>query len=459
MKGLCLGKLLFEGLTRLDGEGKPALAGAEDVEVSTDGKKYLFTLRKNHWSDGRPVTAEDYVRTWRYALSPQSVCLLPHLFYILKNGGAAKRGERSVEEIGVRAIDASTLEVELEHPSPYFFHLLAHPIFVPLHSPEREPTLFNGPFVVREWKKSDSMQLAPNPWFWNKEKVSLPSIHILCVQDPTTSSLLFEKEEIQWVGDPISRLTRDIALSVVARGEALSVPVDRFSLLYLNTKHPLLRSQKIRKALSLSIDRQQIAEHLSFGVPISRFTSSEQNESGLDLEAARTLYREGLEELRFTPQTAPPLVFSYVPVQKTLVEYLQAEWTRHLGIAIRLEASEWNIFRHSLESRNFAMGGCTESVLYKDLLEFFERFEEIDNVNNFSAWDCEEFRRMVASCREEPDMQKREQLIRAAEDLLLEQMPCIPLLKPLHICMHTPELRGYVFDGCGSVDFAYATLR
>ncbi|MBM3184181.1 MAG: hypothetical protein FJZ64_02620, partial [Chlamydiae bacterium] len=167
IRGVCVSKLLFECLTRLDEKDKIHLSGAETVEVSVDRMCYTFKLRKNRWSDGSPVLAHHYANAWKAALAPNSTAPRANLLYIIKNGEKAKRGKVSLDEIGVKATDDQTLVVQLEYPSSSFLDLVAQPVCAPLQDAnERQPKTFNGPFVVSSWERNQLLQLKKNSHFW-----------------------------------------------------------------------------------------------------------------------------------------------------------------------------------------------------------------------------------------------------------------------------------------------------
>lgn len=120
LRGISVGKILYEGLTRINAQGKPELAGAESVEISPDLLRYTFKIRSNQWSDGTPVTAYQFESAWKEALSPSSNSSRSDLLYMIKNSEQAKKGEVPIDSIGVNALDANTLLVELSYPSPFF---------------------------------------------------------------------------------------------------------------------------------------------------------------------------------------------------------------------------------------------------------------------------------------------------------------------------------------------------
>jgi oligopeptide transport system substrate-binding protein len=465
LRGRSLGKLLFEGLTRIDENNEAVMAGAERVEITDDQKRYLFYLRENYWSDGEPVTAEHFANSWRHALTPNTDCPRADLFYLIKNGRKVKKGELSIENVGIQVLDDNTLAVDLESPSPNFLKLLAHSLFAPLKHPFEEPKTFNGPFVVKAWEKNAKLQLAPNTRFWNKKNVKLMGIDISCVQDSNTAFYLFEQNQIDWIGDPFGPLTMEIANALKAQEKCFMRPVDRFLWVYLNTTHPVLQSQKIRQALSASIDRAEISSHLfpsskPIETAVSGMTPPAQRQKPKERWDPKDLFKQGLEELDIKVEECLPLRLSYPNLagRKQFSEYLKETWEKAFGLKIQLQASEWNVFRAQLEKNDFDMAGSFESALYNDPLELIERFEEKANWN-FSLWENQLFKKKIAQIREESNKDVRNDLLIEAEDILVTEVPFIPIFRNIHIYYHPKDLKNYKIDSAGCIDFSYATFE
>ena len=468
LRGISIGKTLFEGLTRIDEEGKAQLSGAQSVEISLNGQVYTFKLRKNNWSDGSPVTAYQYEASWKEALAPVSFCPRPDLLYMLKNAAEVKKGIISIEELGVRAIDEETLQVELGRPSPHFLELLAQPICAPLQDPaEREITAFNGPFVVTEWERNSSLKLKANPHFWNKENVSLKQIDVYMVQEPETAYALYEQKEIDWIGVPLCPLSTEQIDHLKQKDVLLSKPIDRAFWLFLNTKHKTLSSPSIRKALSMAINRETIAENVFIGnnplekpLPSSLLPSHTHETLREDIAEANRLFNQGLEELGLSRETFPPLVITYSQQanRKQLAEYLQDAWTRALDIQVRLEPQEWNVLRTNLGTGQFEISGAFEASFYHDPLELMERMVTL-NSGNFPQWVFPLYQQKISSASQEVDDEQRLHLLSEAEDILMEQMPFIPISSDKFLFAHHPKLKGYTFDSVGAIDFSYASLK
>ncbi|MFZ0565031.1 MAG: peptide ABC transporter substrate-binding protein [Chlamydiales bacterium] len=461
IRGRALGKALFEGLTRINSEGEAECAGAESVEISPSKTQYTFLLRDHKWSDGSKVTAFQYEKAWKQAIAPSSDCVWADLFYSIKGAEDAKRGILPLSEVGIQALDEKTLSIELAFPAPYFLKLIASSLFAPVTRDETEPTRFNGPFKVGKWTRGSLLVLKANPFFWDHEKVSLREIEIQMVEDPHTSFLMYEKQAIDWTGNPFCRLSSEMAFQLQEKGELKNKSAARALWIYINTSLPHLASSKIRQALSLSIDRSLISEHIYPGNPplyqplpfsLSLYPNLFSDDNLLE---AKKLFEEGLKEIKLDRRAFPPLTLSYhfTAGRKPLAEYLKETWEKAFGIQILLKGAEWNVFRTDVEKGDFQMGMYGISALYPDPSELLERFGSI-KIANFSQWEHPMYQEKLNLAKNLPD--QRTQYLREAEELLFEQTPVIPICNFNALYAHNPKLKGFVFDHNGCVDFRWA---
>ncbi|MFZ0564952.1 MAG: ABC transporter substrate-binding protein, partial [Chlamydiales bacterium] len=264
-RGCVLALLLYEGLTSTNEEGKVELRGAREVHISDDQTLYTFTLHSRVWSDGTPLTAYHYEKAWKQAIAPDSDCLRADLFYIIKNGMEAKKAELPLDHFGVHAIDDHTLQVELSFPVPYFLRLLAEPIFLPVLKDEKDPKYFNGPFLIKEWVRDERLCLERNPYFWDHKQISLANINISFVTDPNTVLHIYEKNAIDFIGEPLCRLSNEAMINLQKKGVLKTQYPTRFFWVFFNTEKAPFHNSKIRQALSTAISRQLITNHILAG--------------------------------------------------------------------------------------------------------------------------------------------------------------------------------------------------
>ena len=468
IRGLSINKTLFEGLTRIDAEGQAKLSGAQSMEISPDRLRYTITLRDNSWSDGSPVTAFQYENAWKSAISPTSLCARPDLLYMIKYAKEAKEGIVPLDTVGVKALNAKTLIVNLANPSPYFLELLAQPIAVPLkHLEKREMTEFNGPFMVSKWEKGSLLQLKPNPYFWNRKKVSIPQIDIYLMKDMNMIYSFYREGKLDYIGMPFSYLSMEHIKDLQSVKSLRSHRAGRVCWIHLNTRHSALSSPWIRQALSMSLQRPLMIEKFFFGsnsmltaLPASLLSTPNTNMVKEDLTEARKRFDLGLKKLGFTKETFPSLVITYSQqgLRKQLSTYLQNRWSDAFGIKVQLVATDWNTLRCNLSKGLYDISFSFTGSFYNDPLELLNYFSCI-NSNNFSQWVHPEYSAKINAAMQEKELRSRTQYLTEAEQILLEQMPIIPICSDKMLFAHNPNLQGYVFDCPGSIDFSYASFK
>jgi len=264
----------MEGLYRLDKDNKPIPAAAESSTKSEDGKKYTFKLRKDaKWSNGDPVTAKDFAYAWQRLLDPKTTAEYAFIAFPIKNAEAINKGEKPVTELGVKAVDDYTLEVELEQAVPYFLNLVAFPSYYPLNEKfvkekgdkyglEADTTVYNGPFVMSSWKHEQGWQLKKNDKYWDKKTVKLEEINYSVVKEVATKVNLYDTGSIDF-----TLLSGEFVDKYKSNKEEYGEYAESSTFfLRLNQKRngqdTPLKSKKLREAIALSVDKKGLANRL-----------------------------------------------------------------------------------------------------------------------------------------------------------------------------------------------------
>ena len=209
--------LFFEGLIKLYPNQCFKLAQAESYEVSEDNLIYTFRLRDTVWSNNTPVTAYDFEQSWKDILNPNFPSMNAQLFYPIKNADLAKKGLISLDEVGIKAVDAKTLVLTLERPTPYLINLLSFCVFSPVNvkNDRENPNwahhagpnfLCNGPFVLEKWERGDEIIAASNPHYRETEDVHPEKIIFHTVENDTTTLQMFEKGLVDIIGDSLTSI-------------------------------------------------------------------------------------------------------------------------------------------------------------------------------------------------------------------------------------------------------------
>jgi oligopeptide transport system substrate-binding protein len=376
----------------------------------------------------------------------------PEQLFVIKNGRLFKEFKCDEKKLGIRALDPKTLAIELERQDPLFLHKLAQPFFFPLFGSMREPKWFNGPYLIRNQSR-EGLLLERNPYFWETHRPCFEQIEIQWRNDVNGIYQLFQEGKTDWIGDPLSTLSPPLIQQLQQQGRLKKKKVNRRFLVHFNTQLPYLSSPRIRHALGLAIKRSLICEAIfPHSIPLQHPTFS--NAEACDL------FEIGLKELRLTKKSFPVLKFSYSHQtgREMLASCLQSHWENKLGINVCVERLEWNLFRNKLEKGEYEVTATIQETLENSPFEFFDRFEG-SNSWNFSQWRHTQYRETLNQAHEFQDSQKRGALLKKTENILIEEAPFSPLLRCTHLFAHHEDLKNYLFDAEGCVDFCRAYIQ
>lgn len=473
-------KSLFDGLTRLNVSGEPEPSVADSIDISADHKTYIFHLRESYWSDGTRVTAQDFEYAWKKVLDPTFDSARPDGLYVVKNAQAAKKGEISLDEIGVYAADQDTLVVALEHPYPSFLALLANPecMPVPMHVDQATPHwmreadsyVSNGPFRLKSWRHNYEITLERNPTYWDADDVRLETVHYMMVEDAQTELSMFEMGELQWAGQPLSSLPPEALPTLREQGLLEVQPLTATYLFLLNTTKEPFSNNKFRQALSYGINRQALVEHVTQGgqIPALRLLPpiiGMQDRAYFrdnDVEKAQNYLREALKEMGTTLEDLPQLTLSYntLEVNKQVALMLQQEWKRNLGLNIRLENADWKVHLSRMYKHQYEMSRYGAIATVNDAMDLLQNFSRgIDDAGNISPWQHYRYHELLTQARKAAIPSEREELLLEAERVFMEEMPAIPIYHYTIAYVRSPKLRDVPISPQGIADLKWAWMQ
>lgn len=468
---------LFEGLMRLDSNALPQPALAQSYEISEEGLTYTFYLRDALWTNGQAVTAHDFVYAWTSVLDPTFPADYAHLLYPIKNGKLAKEGSCSLDAIGVVALDDKTLVVHLENPTPYFLELLALPTLFPVnaHLVSKNPTwadppakhfVSNGPFALEKWVPHETLKLKKNESYHDAAYVTLASLSFSFVTDNVTESYLYEKGELDWLGQPLSNsLTAELTAKLKKEGVLQSYNVAGTFWLKYNAKKTPFDDARIRRAFAFAINRQEIIEGILQGnqeratsilPPTMLLTEKSTFEDG-NLEMARSLFNEALSANQISKEELPPLTLSYLSTERNakIASFVQDQWRTAFDIEVKLEAVERSCYWQKLKKGDFVVATGDWIADYNDPLSFFELFaskRENGGLNDM-GWENEEFDQLLMEAKGESDATKRGLLLTQMEKILHIHMPVAPLYHYCFEYLKKEEISGVSLSPLGAADF------
>ncbi|KOS26935.1 peptide ABC transporter substrate-binding protein [Bacillus anthracis] len=482
----------MEGLYRLDKDNKPIPAVAKSNTKSEDGKKYTFKLRKDaKWSNGDPVTAKDFVYAWQRAVDPETAAEYAFIVFDIKNAEKINKREIPVAELGVKAIDDNTLEVELEQPVPYFLNLIAFPTFYPLNEKfvkeqgdkyglEANTTVYNGPFVLNEWKHEQSFQLKKNPNYWDKKTVKLEEINFNIVKDTSTEVNLYETGQIDF-----TLLTAEFVDKYKKNKEeygAYTEPSTYF--LRLNQKRggqdTPLKNKKLREAIALSIDKKNLAnvilndgskpadylvpKGLATGPDGKDFQETFKNGVKQDAKKAAAAWEEAKKELGKDQVTIELLNYDNDNAKK-VGEYIKEQFEKNLqGVTVNIKLQPFKQKLKLESEQDYEISFAGWSPDYPDPMTYFDMFER-KNSHNQMSYSNPKYDEIITKANRElmTDAKKRWKELGKAEKLLLEEdAALVPLYQTARSYVMKPNVKGIVKHNISpeySYKWAYVTEK
>jgi len=435
---------LYEGLTRKDAKGKPVPGVAEKWSVSPDGRTYTFTLRKNlKWSNGDSLTAEDFRYSWLRALNPSTASPYAEILFFIAGAEDYHSGRKDSENVAIRVIDPATLEVQLQHPTPFFPTLISFTTYLPVHRATVEKLgdrwtrpenwVGNGPYRLLDWKINERVSLVKNPKYHHSENIQLNRIDALSIARASTAFNIYYSGQADLLLDK-GMIPSLILPQLRGRPDFHPGPLLATYFYRFNVSRPPFNDQRIRRALALAIDKEAITEKVTRGgEPVAQALTPHgingyQPPEGLsrDVETAQGLLRQaGYPEGRGFPRVS--ILYNKSELNEQIAVEIQAQWKRELGIEVDLRNQEWATYLRSLDTLDFDIARSSWVGDYDDPNTFLDCFVT-DRGNNRTGWSNPQYDSLLASALSEPNPVKRFQILQKAETLLVtEALPIFPI--------------------------------
>jgi len=463
---------IWEGLLRFDAQGNVQPLGATNWDVSADGTVYTFHLRDGvKWTDGTPVTADDYVWTWQRNEDPKTASEYAEALYIVKNAQAINSGKiTDLTQLGVKAPDPSTFVATLEGPAGYFLRLASTWTAMPL--PKQSVTkngtkwvqppnaISNGPFKLTEWTPSQQITLTRNEGYWG-QKPTLQTVTIKLVTDPQTSGLTaYENNELDiaigpWPAD-FARIKSDATLSkqlhIVPLSQTYFVVCDTS-----NSSSPVSKPE-VRKALYLALDRTQIVTKVFQGLYVPAYTilpddilghNPNAKLQGTVQDAQNLLTQAGYPGGKGISLTMP---YSQNANNNLIAQVLQQMWQSNLGITVTLNPMETKAWTSLFESFGKTHYDLYFSAWGSDYLDPYDwmNFLFTTGTDFYHAhWSDTQFDTLCQQAAVEQDPNKRAQLYSQAETVLIAGAAYIPLYHTATPYLFKPWMLNYSYQATG----------
>ncbi|MBA4148514.1 MAG: peptide ABC transporter substrate-binding protein [Verrucomicrobia bacterium] len=432
-------RCLFEGLVRLDPKNASPVPGIADKwDILEDGNVYVFHLRSNAvWSTGRPITAEDVVYSWKRVLEPATAADYAGQLYFVKNAEEYNTGKlKDFEQVGVKAVDARTVRVELVGPTPFFLDLCAFTTLavVPRWTIEKygdrwltsENLPSSSTHVLESWRIQDKVRIRKNPLHWDAKNVQNEIVDFLPMDSAMTAMNLYESRQADILWD--KTLIPSELMDVLSKRE----DCHRFDYLgtffmRFNTTRKPFDDPRVRKALALVIDKKRIVERITRGgerpadhfVPKGMVVYDPPPGLGYDPELARKLLAEagfpggkGFPSFQYLSKTGKQ--------DEQIGVEIQAMFKEHLGINMELNQKEWKVYLSAQGKLDFDVSRSSWIGDYNDPNTFLDMFMS-NNGNNRTGWKSVKYDDLIREGNLKVDPQEREKILQQAEILLVRE--------------------------------------
>ncbi len=461
---------LFEGLTAFDAAANPVPGVAASWDVSEDGRIYTFYLRENlMWSDGEPITSDDVVFSFRRFMNPETAALYAQLFYLVQNGREVNTGALPMEDLAVTAPDEATVVFELTGPAPYFPEMLANGFagIVPRHAVERfdddwsapGQMVSNGAYTLEAWSPQDRIALLRNERFHDAENVQIDRIYYYPTDDTVSGVARFRAGDLDMQLEFAPEQAKP--LRALLGDEVHLIPSLTTFYLTVNTTLPHLSDPRVRRALSMAIDRKIITERvrgvgeppaLSFVPPqIANYEPAIATFASMSMEARRKEAKRLLAEAGYGPDN--PLEVSYVfsgsNENRRLAVVIAAMW-KLVGVETALLNREGKIHFSSLRAGDFEIGYVGWGADYNDASTFLYVLQS-ESVNvNYARYNNPAYDTLSKEAVLLADLETRADMMRRAEAMMLHDQPIIPIFFSVTKQLVKDYVKGWVDNAPGS---------
>lgn len=457
---------LFVGLTRVNKDGKVENALADKIEISEDGKVYKVTLKDGlKWSDGNPITAEDFEFAWKRVLDPKMGSQYAYQLYYIAGAEEYNKGKGKADSVGVKAVDAKTLQVTLKQPTAYFDSLMGFYTYYPVSkkvveanadwAKDPKTLVSNGAFTLKDWTHNSKIVMDKNPNYYEADKVKIDGIDLDIIEDQSTVYQKYVAGEYNMVVE----LPTEVTAKLRAEKNPELVIGPNVALYYYNLNPAVkpLNNVKVRKALSLALDRKVITDQITQGGQLpataivppgllddtgKEFSDANKDLIKTDVEEAKKLLTEGLAEEKMTPADVKlTILYNTSENHKKIAEAIQQMWNKELGINTTLENVEFKVKIDRENAHQFEISRSGWTGDYLDPMTFMDLWITGAS-NNYVNYSNPEYDKLVKEAQTSTDQKLRMDNMKKAEKMILEDMAIVPIYFYTHPYAVKPNVKG-----------------
>lgn len=477
----------MEGLYKADSKHQPAPAMATKVVSPTaNGTLYTFPLRHNaKWSNGDPVTAQDFVTAWQRSVAPTAKSGYNYIFSGIKNADAIIAGKKAPQTLGVKALGCYQLQVELEHPMPYFNKMMVMPAFFPEnqtalkkfgnnYGTNSQRLYYNGAFKATGWDgTNESWTLKPNKYYYDKKAIHLQAIKYLVVKDPNTAHELFEQHKLDdatITGVTAKELQKDKNLIHQKRAGNYYLRIN------LANNQPLTNNN-MRQALNLVLDRRALTKDVlaDGSVPAYTYTAKDlatdptsgkdfanehQPQQTYNVALARKLWQKGCSEAGLKKTVNLTLIGDDQTVTKNVAQFVQASIQKNLpAVKVTMRNIPEKSASAAVKSGKFNLAQTLWLADFADPISFIGILTK-NNPQNYGKYNDDEFNQLYQAALESSTSTNQYwQNMNKLEERLNQTVPVLPLYQMVESHLVNSRLHGVLSHPVGENDYTRAYLK
>jgi oligopeptide transport system substrate-binding protein len=457
---------LLEGLVTEDPKDLHPVPGvAKSWDISPDQTVFTFHLRDNaRWSNGDPVTAKDFYESYKRILMPSLASQYAYMLYVVKNAEPFNEGKiKDFGQVGFKVIDDHTFQITLESPTPYFLSLMNHTSWFPIHLPtvskygkpyERNNKwtrpgnyVGNGSFALAEWKEHEIIVVTNSPTYWDAANVRLKAIRFYPIENEDTEEKSFRAGQLHKTETvPLSKI------DVYKKNNPEQIEISPYLGNYfyrVNVTKPPLNDKRVRRALAMAIERDNIVKYITRGGQIPAHNFTPPNTAGFTATARVPSDIEGAKKLLAEAgypggKGMPPVEILYNTQlgHRTIAEAIQQMWKKNLGVDARISNQEWKVYLDSQKTLNYQVCRAGWIADYVDPNSFLDMFVT-GGGNNETGWSNKEYDQIIKDAARATDQQKRYALFQRAEEILADECPLIPIYFYTRVYLTNPSVKGW----------------
>lgn len=475
----------FEGLLTKDINGKIVGGSSDKWEISEDKLKYTFHIREDaKWSDGKKLTADDFVYSYRRVVDPKTASPIAYLMYYIKNAKDINMSKKPIESLGVTAVDENTLVIELENPTLYFEDILASGgCYVPVREDiinkygddwtwKSEAYIGNGAYKMTERKPDELIAFELNTNYWDYKNQVAKKINFVLIADEYISLNAVRTGDVDFSinAPPIGEIESLIKENLMAVSDIIGV-----YYLDLNNKDKTLSDKRVRKALSLAIDRNYIVSNIGYGKliaaesfvpPVVKGLEKSFREESSNFIIANNYSNNIIEAKKLLAEAGYPNGENFPILEvkvssgfyTTVLEAIQEMWKNNLNIDVVVRTEESKITLPFRQSGKYQIARTSWTGDYNDPLTMLQIMTSDSDIN-YSGFSNERYDYLINFATTSTNEKDRMEALKEAEAILFEEMPIIPFIYRTDFSVVNPKLKNYIDDPLGRYRFNYAYIE